>query len=77
MKKKTKKAAAAKKSKSVKIKKTTRIEKLEAVVTALNLRVLTLEGVVHNLTSWPTPASPPPQPYTEWPIYYGLRPAGG
>lgn len=68
MKKKTKKAAAKNKPKPPK--KTTRIEKLEAVVTELNIRVKQLEEqLLHSRPAY----APYYQPdWKEWPIYWGI-----
>ena len=50
MKKKTVKKAPKAKKKSNAPKKKTRIEKLEAVVSDLNIRLYTLEAIVNNLS---------------------------
>ena len=70
MKKKTKKVAAKAKNKPKAAKKTTRIEKLEAVVTELNIRVKQLEeALLHSRPSY-TPYYAPD--WTSWPIYWGV-----
>lgn len=62
-KKKTAKAAPKKNKKPAAAKKTSRIEKLEAVVSELALKLKALEAAVNALQ----PKSPPPPP--KWPTW--------
>lgn len=84
MKKKTKpKTANKKKPKSTKAKKQTRIEKLEAVVSELAIRLKTLEAALDALANkqktptttnpWQWPNNPNPSwIWKDWPIYYNF-----
>lgn len=76
MKKKKPKVASKKKTKPTKItvKKKTRIEKLEAVVSELAIRLSALEATLNLLadkqkTTYPWPYNPGPS-WKEWPVYY-------
>lgn len=82
MKKKTKpKTANKKKPKPAKAKKQTRIEKLEAIVSELSIRLAAVEKALNTVEPKPQPSSPVnpwPWPYNpnpswtwkDWPIYY-------
>lgn len=81
MKKKAKlKSANKKKPKPVKIKKQPRIEKLEAVVSELAIRLTALEATLNSLADKQKSAPQPyPWPYPgpswtkDWPIYHNYN----
>ena len=79
----TKRADKKKKTKPPKVKNQTRIEKLEAVVAELAIRVAALERDLKTLEAkqpaqsakpnpqqWPWPYHPTWQEWKNWPIYY-------
>lgn len=78
MKKKKPKIASKKKNKTAKImvKKKTRIEKLEAVVSELALRLASVEATLRLITDkqkYTSPTNPwqyPNPTWKNWPIYY-------
>ena len=68
---KKKKAAAKNKVKTTK--KTTRIEKLEVVVSELSIRVKNLEAEIQRLSlATATVPVPPWNDWKNWPIYWGI-----